>query len=248
VVEVRIGCSGWSYEHWVGVLYPPGLPKAKWRDAYAAHFDTVELNASFYRWPGEKPFVTWRNVLPPGFLMSVKASRWITHARRLRDDDGAWAERLAKAWRALGDRRGVLLLQLHPAHERDDARLDEFLARLPATMRVAVEFRHPSWHDESVYSLLERRGAAYVVMSGAGLPCVLRATTGFVYVRMHGPSREHLYAGSYSDADLDWWADRVREWKAQDRDVFVYFNNDGEGHAVRNADGLRRRLGQPLPS
>ncbi|MCW2796012.1 DUF72 domain-containing protein [Nocardioides sp.] len=247
MAEVRIGCSGWSYVHWVGVLYPPGLPKAKWRDAYAAHFDTVELNASFYRWPGEKPFVMWRNALPPGFLMSVKASRWITHARRLKDDEGAWAERLTKAWEALGDRRGVMLLQLHPAHERDDARLDEFLSRLPRTMRVAVEFRHPSWHHEAVYELLERRGAAYVVMSGAGLPCVLRATAEFVYVRMHGPSHEHLYAGSYSDSDLDWWADRIREWQVQERDVFVYFNNDGQGHAVVDADRLRTRLGQTLP-
>jgi uncharacterized protein YecE (DUF72 family) len=242
VTEVRIGCSGWSYDHWVGVLYPPGLPKAKWRDAYAAHFDTVELNASFYRWPGLRPFETWRRVLPPGFAMSVKASRWITHARRLKDDEGAWAERLTRAWDTLGPRAGAILLQLHPEHQRDDARLDEFLGRLPGRMRVAVEFRHPSWHDEEVYRVLEKHQAAYVVMSGAHLPCVLRATAPFVYVRMHGPSRERLYEGSYSDADLDWWASRVREWQEQDRDVFVYFNNDGEGHAVRNADGLRARL------
>jgi uncharacterized protein YecE (DUF72 family) len=106
-------------------------------------------------------------------------------------------------------------------------------------MRVAVEFRHPSWHDEAVYALLERHGAAYCVMSGAGLPCVLRATAPFVYVRLHGPDDAHLYAGSYPDADLRWWADRIGEWARDGRDVYAYFNNDGHGHAVRNAETLR---------
>jgi uncharacterized protein YecE (DUF72 family) len=247
VSEIRIGCSGWSYDHWVGVLYPPGLPRARRRDAYAAHFDTVELNASFYRWPGEEQFATWGRALPEGFLMSVKASRWITHARRLADDDGAWAQRLTRAWQALGDRHGATLLQLRPDHERDDARLDEFLGRLPEGMRVAVELRHPSWQHEEVYALLERHAAAYVVMSGAGLPCVVRATAPFVYVRMHGPDRDRLYTGSYPDADLHRWADRIEEWRDQGRDVLVYFNNDGEGHAVRNADRLRELLGQAFP-
>jgi uncharacterized protein YecE (DUF72 family) len=132
---------------------------------------------------------------------------------------------------------------LHPGHVRDDARLDFFLTRLPPWMRVAVEFRHPSWHDDAVFGLLERHGAAYCVMSGARLPCVLRATAPFVYVRMHGPDPAHLYAGSYSDADLSWWADRVAEWSASGRDVFVYFNNDGYGHAVRNAERLRELAG-----
>jgi uncharacterized protein YecE (DUF72 family) len=106
-------------------------------------------------------------------------------------------------------------------------------------MRLAVELRHPSWHDDAVFQLLERHRAAYCVMSGAHLPCVLRATAPFVYVRMHGPSRDHLYAGSYTDTDLRWWADRVHEWEHAGRDVFVYFNNDGGGHAVRNAESLR---------
>ena len=110
-------------------------------------------------------------------------------------------------------------------------------------MRVAVEFRHASWHDEGVYALLEQHGAAYCVMSGAGLPCVLRATAPFVYVRLHGPDTGHLYAGSYSDADLGWWATRIGEWAADGRDVYAYFNNDGEGHAVRNALRLREFVG-----
>ncbi len=238
-----IGCSGWSYDHWVGVLYPEGLPKARWRDRYAETFDCVELNASYYRWPGTRRFERWGEVLPDGFRMAVKSSRWITHARRLRDPENAWAVRLHEAWRALGAHAGPVLLQLHPDHERDDERLADFLRRLPPELPVAVEMRHPSWHVEDVYALLERHGAAYVVMSGARLPCVLRATAPFVYVRLHGPSHQHLYAGSYSEGDLRWWSDRIREWLDDDRDVWAFFNNDGAGHAVRNAERLRLLLG-----
>ena len=242
MARARIGCSGWTYDDWVGVLYPEGLPKAKWRDAYAAEFDTVELNASFYRWPGTKRFEQWGRVLPGGFRMSIKAANWITHRRRLRDPEGAWAKRLHEAWQALGDHRGPILLQLHPAMERDDDLLDEFLGSLDGRMKVAVELRHASWQTEEVYALLEKHSAAYVVMSGAGLPCVLRATAAFVYVRLHGPSATDLYAGSYSDDDLRWWADRIREWLDQERDVWAYFNNDGRGHAVRNARTLKGLL------
>ena len=239
--RVQIGTSGWSYDHWAEVLYPPGLPTARRRDVYVSRFDTVELNASFYRWPRTATFASWRRRLPPGFQLSVKAPRGLTHAKRLYAPE-AWIPRVTSCWHELGDKRAAFLVQLHPAHQRDDARLDFFLGLLPGWMRVAVEFRHPSWHDEAVYALLERHGAAYTVMSGAGLPCVLRATAPFVYVRMHGPDDAHLYAGSYSSADLRWWADRVGEWSAEGRDVYVYFNNDGHGHAVRNAEELRGLL------
>jgi uncharacterized protein YecE (DUF72 family) len=235
---VHIGTSGWSYGHWEGVLYPPGTPVGRRREIYTRHFDTVELNASFYRWPRPATFAGWRTGLPPGFLLSVKAPRGLTHGRRLYAPE-VWVERLTLCWHELGDKRAVLLLQLAPSHARDDARLRYLLERLPSWMRVAVEFRHPSWHDDAVFALLEEHGAAYCVMSGADLPCVLRATAPFVYVRMHGPDPHHLYAGSYSDTDLSWWASRIGEWRAGGSDVFVYFNNDGAGHAVRNADTLR---------
>ncbi len=143
----------------------------------------------------------------------------------------------------LSEKRGVLLCQLAPQFARDLGRLDTFLAAVPAGQRVAVEFRHPSWHAEETFAVLERYGAAYCVMSGANLPCVLRATAGFVYVRLHGPDHHHLYAGSYSEDNLRWWADRIGEWKAQGRDVFAYFNNDGYGFAVRNAQRLRELVG-----
>lgn len=238
----RIGTSGWSYDHWEHVLYPPGThPRAR-LGLYLAEFDTVELNASFYRWPRNPSFASWRRRLPEGFQMSVKAPRGLTHGKRLYDPD-TWVQRIAGSWHELYDRRAVLLVQLPPDLERDDARLDWFLGRLPWWVRVAVELRHPSWLHDDVFALLERHDAAYCVMSGARLPCVLRATAPFVYVRLHGPDHDHLYAGAYSDDDLAWWADRIREWERSGREVFAYFNNDGGGNAIHNARALRAFLG-----
>ena len=242
VARAWIGTSGWSYDHWAGVLYPHGLPPARRRDVYAAEFDTVELNASFYRWPPATSFRAWGTRLSPGFRMAVKASRGLTHARRLYGPE-PWVPRIAEAYRLLGDRGGPFLVQLDPRQERDDARLDHFLSVLPPGVRAALELRHPSWQHPDVWRILERHGAAYVVLSGANLPCHLVATTDLVYLRLHGPSHTHLYAGSYSDADLGWWADRIREWLGQGREVYAYFNNDGEGHAVRNARRLREFVG-----
>lgn len=239
---IHVGTSGWSYPHWEGVLYPPGTPPSRRLDLYVQRFGTVELNSSFYRWPREAGFARWRDRLPEGFLLSVKAPRGLTHAKKLFAPE-VWVERMVACWHELGSRRAVLLLQTSPDHARDDARLRYLLGLLPPWMRVAVELRHPSWYDEAVFALLAEHGAAYCVMSGAHLPCVLRATAPFVYVRLHGPDHDHLYGGSYSGADLTWWADRVGEWAAAGRDVFVYLNNDGHGNAVRDAQALRRLTG-----
>jgi uncharacterized protein YecE (DUF72 family) len=235
---VRIGTSGWSYDHWDGVLYPPALPKSRRLDAYTEEFDTVELNASFYRWPKPTTFAQWRQRLPDGFTMSVKASRGLTHARRLNSPE-QWIERIAAGWTELGDRRAALLVQLHPAQQRDEQRLDHFLGAMPAGIPVAMELRHPTWDDPAVYELLSRYGAAYVVMSGPGLPCVVATTADLVYLRLHGPGDDAMYAGSYDTAELSRWARQIREWDAQGRDVLVYFNNDLGGHAVRNARELK---------
>lgn len=238
---IRIGTSGWSYDHWTGVLYPERTPVGKRLGLYVAEFDTVELNASFYRWPRDATFEGWQRRLPEGFTMSVKAHRGLTHFRRLATPE-PWVERFERCWTALGDRREALLVQLHPAIERDDALLDHFLTVMPDWIPVAMELRHPSWDDPAVYGLLERHGAAYVIMSGAGLRCVPRATSDLVYLRMHGPSQESLYAGSYPDDALQRWADRIVEWDAEGRKVLVYFNNDLGGHAVHNARTLRHLL------
>lgn len=235
---VRIGTSGWSYDHWRGVLYPPGTPAARRLDVYARAFDTVELNASFYHWPRASTFAGWRDRVPPGFLFTVKAPRGLTHARRLRDPD-EWMPRLAEGMAALGDRAGFLLFQLPAAHERDDERLDALLGLVPDPIRAAVELRHPSWDDDAVFALLERRGAAYCVTSGAGMPCVPRATADTVYLRFHGPDDAQLYTGSYPDAQLHAWADRIAGWRSEGRGVVAYFNNDLGGAAVRDARRLR---------
>jgi uncharacterized protein YecE (DUF72 family) len=237
-VTVRIGTSGWSYDHWADVLYRPGLPVARRLARYVEVFDTVELNASFYRWPKDANFAGWRERLPEGFTMAVKVHRGLSHFRRLKDPE-EWIDRIRRCWDALGDRHEAVLIQLHPDMVRDDGRLERFLQQVPSDVRVAFELRHPSWDAPEVYELLEKHGAAYVVMSGANLPCVLRATSDLVYVRLHGPDGESLYEGSYSESDLRWWADRIGEWREQGRHVVVYFNNDLGGHAVRNALRLR---------
>jgi uncharacterized protein YecE (DUF72 family) len=239
---IAIGTSGWSYDHWTPQLYPPGLPPRDRLARYAASFSTVELNSSFYRWPRDAAFRSWHHRLPSGFALSVKAPRGLTHAKKLYQPE-VWVERIARGWHELGDSRAVLVVQTPPSLARDDERLDYFLRCVPAWIRVAMELRHPSWDHEDVFRILERRGAAYCVMSGAGLPCVLRATANFVYVRLHGPDHEYLYGGSYSDADLSWWRDRIWEWSAAGRDVYAYFNNDGDANAVRNALHLRDLLG-----
>ena len=223
------------------MLYPPGLPVSKRLARYVEEFDTVELNASFYRWPKDATFAGWRQRLPEGFTMSVKAHRGLTHYRRLRSPE-PWVERFERCWTALGDRREALLVQVHPELERDDVRLEHFLSVMPDWIPVAMELRHPSWDDPAVYAILERHGAAYVVMSGAKVATITRATADLVYVRMHGPSQDSMYHGSYPDDELQTWADRVQKWEAEGRRVLVYFNNDLGGHAIHNARKLKELL------
>ena len=241
-MAVHIGTSGWSYAHWTGVLYPEGLPPHRRLDYYLGQFRTAELNASYYKWPADAAFEGWRRRLPADFLLSVKAPGALTHRKRLFAPE-AWLARVARGLARLGDRRGVLLVQLPPGAGVDYARLAYFLERVPRGLQVAVEFRNHTWHQEPIFELLERHAAAYCVMSGARLPCILRATARFVYVRMHGPDADHLYGGSYSDDDLRWWAERIREWDRMGRDVFLYFNNDGDGNAVRNGLALKQLAG-----
>ena len=153
-MAVHVGTSGWNYPHWEHVLYPPGTPPAARLELYTRRFATAELNASFYRWPTHRDVRRLGPATAPGFQLSVKASRGLTHAKRIYAPE-AWVERIATCWHALGERRGVVLFQLAPGHARDDARLDYLLGQVPGWMRVAVEFRHPSWHDESVFEILE---------------------------------------------------------------------------------------------
>ena len=240
-MDVRIGTSGWSYDHWAGVLYRLGLPAAKRLDRYAEVFDTVELNASFYRWPRETTFLGWAARLPPGFTMSVKAHRGLTHYRRLANPE-PWLPRIEACQRALGDHAEAVLVQLRADMVRDDDRLAAFLGSVPEWIRIAMELRHPSWNSPEIDEILSRHRAAYVVTDGLGLDCIPKATTDFAYVRMHGPDTDPPYAGSYSPAALRRWAEQIGEWTSQNLSVLVYFNNDGQGYAVRNACELRGLL------
>jgi uncharacterized protein YecE (DUF72 family) len=215
-----------------------GLPPGTGRLATRPPFPTAELNSSFYRWPRPAAFRSRRDRLPEGFRLSVKAPRGLTHARKLYAPE-TWLQRTETGWHELGGKRAVLLVQLPPSLRRDDARLAYFPRLVPGWIPVAAEFRHPSWHCEEIFALLDEHRAAYCVTSGANLPCVPRATTDLVYLRMHGPDHHHLYAGSYPDADLAWWADPIREWDQAGHDVLAYFNNDGNANPVRNAPTLR---------
>lgn len=237
MTPVHVGTSGWSYAHWHGVFYPPDLPPRQRFDFYLGRFHTVELNSSYYRWPDVACFRRWQQRMPKGFVLSVKAPGLLTHRQRLYRPE-RWLHQIGQSLLPLGDRRGVLLVQLPPTFACDYPRLAYFLQHLPPDLRVALEFRHPSWHQENIFELLARHEVAYCIMSGANLPCILRATARFVYVRLHGPDPHHLYAGSYSEDNLRWWADRIREWLVMEREVYLYFNNDGGGNAVRNAERL----------
>jgi uncharacterized protein YecE (DUF72 family) len=238
---VHVGTSGWSYKHWKGRFYPEDLPVSRWLEFYINNFHTVEVNNSYYRWPSDAAFTSWQERLPDGFLMTIKAPRPLTHYKRLSEPE-EWIGRIDHSLGLLGKKLGVFLVQLSANFASNHERLAYFLERIPRRIRTAVEFRHPSWNTEETFALLEHYGTAYCVTSGAHLPCILRATASFVYVRMHGPDPTFMYRGSYPDADLRWWADRIREWQSMGKEVFVYFNNDGEANAVYNARTLGAML------
>ena len=235
---LHIGTSGWIYEHWRGVFYPERLPQREWLDFYAREFDTVEINFTFYRLPSRETFQSWRDRAAPAFSYAVKGSRFVTHLKRLRDPEqhvGRFFERL----QGLGDRAGPILWQLPPNFHRNDERLRGFLAALPREYRHAIEFRHASWLVEAVFAHLAEDGLALCIPDRPDLPQTVRLTANWTYVRFHGGTDE---GGSYTAAQLDDWAERIRAFLARGAAVWVYFNNDWHGHAIRNARDLRARL------
>jgi uncharacterized protein YecE (DUF72 family) len=238
--DVRIGCSGWSYAHWRGVVYPDGLPQRRWLEHYATLFDTVEVNATFYRLPRQATVSSWVETTPAGFLFAVKASRYLTHVRRLRDP-APGIERFYARIEPLvdSDKLGPVLWQLPETFHRDDERLADALDSLPVG-RHCVEFRHASWFAPDVYALLRERGVALVIGDHPSRPFqAYELTADWTYVRFHHGSRGRR--GNYSKSELAEWARRVRAWRRR-ADVFAYFNNDWEGFAVRNARALAERV------
>jgi uncharacterized protein YecE (DUF72 family) len=233
---VLIGTSGYVYPHWRRRFYPKGLPLRAWLAFYASHFDTVELNSPFYRLPSAQTFTAWRKAVPAGFVLAVKASRYLTHLKRLKDPAPPLRLLLGRA-RRLGDTLGPVLFQL-PAHfHLDLERLDGFLAALARQrhvpkLRGVLEVRHASWLDPRVIDRLEEAGVALCLADWRELPVSDVVTADFVYVRRHGTRR---YGGSYPLGWLEDDARRIGRWRRQGRDVYVYFNNDHRAHAVRNA-------------
>lgn len=239
MTELRIGTSGWHYGHWVGGFYPPELKPSQHLDFYARHFDAVEVNNTHYRLPKHETFQAWRDQTPPGFVFAVKASRYITHYSKLTQSSKTYAL-FFDAVANLGKKLGPILYQTPPRWQVNAERLDSFLANLPPGLRSAFEFRNPTWFNEDVLAILRQHDAAFCIWHLAGMLSPLHVTAKLVYVRLHGP--EGAYAGSYSDDDLALWAERVRGWRAEGRDVHVYFDNDNKANAVRDALRLKALL------
>lgn len=226
-----VGTSGWNYPHWRGRFYPPKLPEREWLAYYAQRFPTVEINNTFYRLPGAQTVAQWHRAVPALFTFGIKASRFITHIKRLRLSRGPVARLLTRA-RRLGRGLGPILFQLPPNFGPDEGRLERFLEGLPAERRYAMEFRHDGWHRESVYRLLRRRGVACCISDGPEIPLRVMRTASFVYVRFHG--RGGIGAGRYANSALLRWAKTLRGL-CQKGTAYVYFNNDQAGYAVENA-------------
>lgn len=233
---IHVGCSGWVYRHWRGTFYPEGLPQKRWFEHYAAHFDTVEINASFYRLPLASTFEGWREKAPPGFRYALKVNRFITHMKKLLDCEPE-VDRFIALARPLQDKLGPLLYQLPPSLHRDLPRLDTFLGRLPGDLMHVVEFRHASWYEEEVLALLDRHNVGFVVHDLRGLISPRWASGNLAYVRFHGTSGR--YHGLYGKEVLEGWADWCRSQRDAGHSVWCYFNNDIHGHALEDARDLK---------
>lgn len=238
-MKLYIGTSGWAYKEWRGIFYPQGLPQAKWLEFYNQHFSTVELNNSFYQLPSEKACNAWKERTSPDFVYAVKVSRLITHLKKLRNTEAALENFLSRS-RLLGGKLGPLLYQLPPNMARNDALLESFLGALPHDLRHVFEFRHESWLDEEVLALLRRYGVGFCIYDMPGFGTPVAATADFAYIRFHGSA--DMYGSCYSDAEIEQWASKIEELGRNLTSVYVYFNNDTEAFAVRNAKALAAQL------
>jgi uncharacterized protein YecE (DUF72 family) len=235
--RVRIGTSGWHYKHWLGgVFYPEGMRASEMFQFYARHFDTVEINNSFYRLPTATTFDNWRDSSPSNFCYAVKGSRFITHMKKLKDPQSS-SEKFFLVVERLERKLGPILFQLPPRWKQNTERLEEFLRTLPPEHQYAVEVRDESWLVPEVYNLLRKYNAAFCIHDFADMKVPREITADFTYIRFHGPTSAK-YWGSYSDRSLREWADQIKQWR-RTLSVYAYFNNDPEGAAIRNALTLK---------
>lgn len=229
---IHIGTSGWSYNHWSGKFYPEDVKKNRWLEYYSKEFDTVEINSSFYHLPEIQTFINWRNNTGEKFIFSIKASRYITHIKRLVNCNEP-LERLFKAAEGLEEKRGPFLFQLPPGLKKDKSVLKNFLETLPQNYKYAFEFRNESWFTEEIYKLLEDFGCAIVISSAPCFTYVEKITADFCYIRMHGSAS--LYSSCYSEDELKKISILIKNNLKGGIENYVYFNNDTEAFAVDNA-------------
>jgi uncharacterized protein YecE (DUF72 family) len=246
VADVRVGCSGWQYKHWRGDFYPADLPTTRWFQQYARTFDTVEINNSFYRWPDAAMFTRWREQAPRGFVYAVKASRFLTHMKKLKDPEEPLFRTFENV-KELGSRLGPVLYQLPPRWPVNVERFEDFLKtlrRVRADLKVGpyqtIEFREPSWYTDEIFGLLQKYNVALCLHDMQGSATGKIVVGPFIYVRYHFGTQK--YGGRYEDARLDEWADWLAACARKGLKVFSYFNNDTGGHAPRDAVRLRDRI------
>lgn len=239
-VEIQIGASGWSYPEWKKVFYPAGCKTTGWLEYYSARFSTVEVNNSFYRLPLPEILKRWKEITPGDFVFSVKASRFITHVKRLADAQEPICEFLDRM-DILGPKLGPVIFQLPPNWNLRLDRLEEFLKSLPKKYRYAIELRDPDWQKAEVYKYLEKYGVAFCIYDLKGYQSPFITTSDLVYVRLHGPLKQP-YKGSYSGT-LSKWANRIEKWNKEGKDVYVYFDNTMDGAAIKDALDLKEMLG-----
>ena len=238
-----IGTSGWTYSHWRGIFYPETLPQNKWFSYYSKFFNTVEINATFYRTPPLKTFKGWGKKAPPGFTFAVKMSQILTHKKKL-TSPLPFLNTLIERYRAINDALGPILIQLPPSLHIDLKRLEDFLKLLPDDLMFVVEFRHKSWFNDKTFELLDSFGVGFVSFHHPYLDCPKVVTGKLVYLRFHGSTS--LYGGRYSLKELGVWSQFLRDHITPRRPGFAYFNNDFNANAVFDAINLKKLMGEEL--
>ncbi len=234
-MKYYIGTSGWHYNHWKGVFYPQTIPQSGWLAYYSTFFSSVELNNSFYRLPSGEVFAKWKEITPEEFIFAAKVSRYITHIKRLKTVDDQLKKFVENA-ACLNNKLGPLLYQLPHNMKRDNDLLENFLRILPQDYQHVFEFRNSTWFNDTIFAMLEKYGAGICIYDMPGSTCPVIATGNIGYIRFHGSGT--LYSGNYTDKELYIWAKRIEEISKTVSVVYIYFNNDAEGHAVRNAEKI----------
>jgi uncharacterized protein YecE (DUF72 family) len=233
--NIHIGTSGWHYKHWLGPFYPPHMPPSEFLDFYDKIFDTLEINNSFYNTPKRETFENWRKMTPKNFIFSVKASRYITHNKKLLDGKETFSYFIEKA-EGLGNKLGPVLFQLPPSWKINRERLEDFLKSLPKGYQYTFEFRNPTWFDPGIYGLLNKYNAAFTLYELNAVQTPKKITADFIYIRLHGPGK--AYQGQYNESILKSWAEDFKRWKNQVKAIYCYFDNDEKGYATMDAKRL----------